>query len=183
MKEKKRRKKIFAAGIVLILIVVYAVRVMAVNTSYKKEEYTVQKGESIEVQGMRISVLEAEMKKMSAQSKWANLQDESEEGYDMVLTVQYENISDQPISRCIVSETMLQSGGWTNGMNGMHFMEINEESGDTSLKVGEKKILKVPFAMYSYQFQPKDWKKIEEREFVWVLTGAPVKNMILVNGE
>ena len=69
MKEKKRRKKIFAAGIVLILIVVYAVRVMAVNTSYKKEEYTVQKGESIEVQGMRISVLESEMKKMSAQSK------------------------------------------------------------------------------------------------------------------
>ena len=128
MKEKKRRKKIFAAGIVLILIVVYAVRVMAVNTSYKKEEYTVQKGESIEVQGMRISVLESEMKKMSAQSKWANLQDESEEGYDMVLTVQYENISDQPISRCIVTETMLQSGGWTNGMNGMHFMEINEES-------------------------------------------------------
>ena len=62
-------------------------------------------------------------------------------------------------------------------------MEINEESGDTSLKVGEKKILKVPFAMYSYQFQPKDWEKIEEREFVWVLTGAPVKNMILLNGE
>ena len=60
MKEKEKKKD-FCSRIVLIFIVVYAVRVIAVNSSYKRR-YTVQKGESIEVQGNTI-LLESEMKK------------------------------------------------------------------------------------------------------------------------
>ncbi len=180
MRQKLTKKRQLLLIFCFLFLILYTMRVIEVNSTYSPQIHRVNQSDSIEIQGVKIKVLEMEREKISMEDKWAALEDESEEGWCMILTVQYENVSQEQKS-CIIVETVLQSQGWKNGINMAILREKNSELMDYSLEPGEKKIVKIPFAMYSYQFQKKDWKQIADRQFEWVITGVPVKNTILLD--
>lgn len=96
----------------------------------------------------------------------------------VLATIEIEG-TDGPNEGFDLTELSLESGGWSNGIEGELFVTLNK---DCSLCVeaaeGEKKSIVCPFLLNDKQFTKQDWKSLRREKFSLVLCYYPEKRML-----
>jgi len=90
------------------------------------------------------------------------------------------NNSDE-IQKMMIANIVAESLIWANGIDAEIYMDLNIGKGSPmSIELQPKQELEVivPYSMYSFQFQAKDWKNVDNRAFDLSLSTYPKKHII-----
>ncbi len=79
-----------------------------------------------------------------------------------------------------LTEIVLETKAWGNGMAGELFPVLNRETGSLYEKLGEgeKQTIICPFLLTDSQFTEKDWKNLNAENFSLILSYYPEKIML-----
>jgi hypothetical protein len=84
-----------------------------------------------------------------------------------------------PVTQTIeLSRFCGQSRAWSNGIHLPLFRELNESTLSLSLASKESIEVLLPYALYAFQFQDKDWTSVEGKAFDLVLALHPEKKIV-----
>lgn len=80
-----------------------------------------------------------------------------------------------------LTQTVLESGAWSNGMDHELLSALNGEHGSlyVNLEQGEKQTVVCPFLMLDIQFLPKEWETLSVYDFALVVSCYPEKLMLI----
>lgn len=194
-KYLRNRKIIFTIGAVLFVLLSAALflsRFTYINKKYPNPQIvTHQIGETI--LGGDVSLLFSDYELYSGERFRKVLPDyqdsvmnedmsqiKDSQKYVLVASVSIENKSTEEKTISLVQITA-ESVSWSNGIDGEIFALLNEGAKDPMnihLQPGEKKDLLLPYSIYEFQFQERQWENIESRDYNLVLSYYPVRNIV-----
>jgi frataxin-like iron-binding protein CyaY len=98
----------------------------------------------------------------------------------LMVHLKLHNNTDEPQTMTLV-QLIAESLIWANGIENEIYQMLNPGKGNLvnmQLNPNQEIEIVLPYMMYHFQFQPRDWEKIDERRFDLVLSQYPVKHIV-----
>lgn len=159
------------AGTVIVLfiaaVIFWGIRVYQVNQKYPKDViHTVPYGEAeVIAENITMKVIGREWLSFE-EAKGKYIEKElSEEGYYYIVEVLLINTGEKE-AQADLTQLNLETNGYANGISLDVFTLFNEEPIlHLDLQPGEDYSMFLTYTLYDFQWKPKDWKHIQERDY------------------